>query len=313
MLHRLLILSAHALKYQEIIEKAKLPEIETIACTSLVQAAVVSGNVDIVFGEPGLIRSLLPDLPNLAWVQATWAGVEPLLAPGLRRNYLLTNIRGVFGQLMSEFVFGYMLFHERRILQRLASQKKQMWDNTPPGTLSGKTIGILGIGSIGAHLAQTAKHFGMQVRGFTRISKDCQYVDKYYHPPKIIDFADGLHYLVAVLPNTPQTVKIINKDVLAALDPTALFINVGRGSLVDEIALQRCLQANQIKGAVLDVLQNEPLAEGHPFWTMPNVNITGHTAALSDPNDTAAVFIKNYQHFVQNEPLDNQVLFERGY
>lgn len=311
--HRLLILSANALQYQEIIERAKLPDIEIQACTSLVQAALVSTNVEIVFGEPGLIRSLLPDLPNLAWVQATWAGVEPLLAAGLRHNYLLTNIRGVFGPLMSEYVFGYILFHERRILQRLASQKKQIWDNTPPRTMHNKTIGLLGVGSIGAHLAQTARHFGMKVRGFTRSSEDCEYVDKYYHPPKIIGFADGLDYLVAVLPNTPQTVKIVNHDVLAALDPTALFINVGRGSLVDEIALQRHLQANQIRAAILDVFQNEPLAEGHPFWGMPNVYITGHTAALSDPGETAEIFIKNYNRFIQNEPLENLVLFERGY
>jgi len=306
-------MSSNALQYQEILERAKLPDIEILACTSLVQAALVSTDVEMVFGEPGLIRSLLPDLTNLAWVQSTWAGVEPLLAPGLRHNYLLTNIRGVFGPLMSEYVFGYILFHERRILQRLASQKKQIWDNTPPGTLQNKNFGLLGVGSIGAHLAQTAKHFGMQVRGYTQSSEDCKYVDKYYHSPKIIGFADGLDYLVAVLPNTPQTVKIINHDVLAALDPSALLINVGRGSLVDEIALQRHLRANQIRGAILDVFQNEPLAEGHPFWGLPNVYITGHTAALSDPTATAEIFIKNYSHFIQNEPLENQVLFERGY
>lgn len=311
--HRLLILSAHAHQYQEILEKAKLPDIEISACTSLAQAAQVSADIEIVFGEPSLIRSLLPDLPKLAWVQATWAGVEPLVSTRMRQDYLLTNIRGVFGPLMSEYVFGYILFYERRILQRMGAQMRQVWDNTPPGTLRGKTIGLLGVGSIGAHLAMTARQFGMQVRGYTRASEDCPYVDKYYHGANKISFADGLHYLVAVLPNTPQTVKIVNEDVLAALDSSALFINVGRGNLVDETALLRCLQSEQIRGAVLDVFQTEPLPPGHPFWTLPNVHITGHTAALSDPVDTAGVFIKNYNHFIHAEPLEYQVQFDRGY
>ena len=311
--HRLLILSSHARQYQEILENARLPDIEMVACTSLAQAVQTSAEIEIVFGEPNLIRSLLPDLPNLAWVQSTWAGVEPLVTTRQRQDYVLTNIRDVFGPLMSEYVFGYMLFHERRIIQRIGSQMRQVWDNTPPGTLRGKTIGLMGVGSIGAHLAMTARHFGMQVRGYTRSSEDCPYVDKYYHGANKLTFADGLHYLVAVLPNTPQTVKIVNEDVLAALDPSALFINVGRGNLVDETALQRCLQSQQIRGAVLDVFQTEPLPLGHPFWSLPNVYITAHTAALSDPNDTAGVFIKNYMHFIHAEPLEYQVQFDRGY
>ena len=126
---------------------------------------------EAAFDADELLASL-PHLPNLRWVQLTWAGVERMLDPALRRDYLLTNIRGVFGPLMSEYVFSYLLAHERKILSRFDAQRARQWDATLPGTLQGKTIGLVGVGSIGAHLAATAKHFGMRVHGYTRSSED---------------------------------------------------------------------------------------------------------------------------------------------
>ena len=113
----------------------------------------------------------------MRWAQSTWAGVEPLLDPSLRRDYALTNARGVFGALMSEYVFGYLIAHERRMLEKHALQEAGRWDQAPPGTLRGKRIGLLGVGSIGAALARTAKHFGMRVKGYTRASEGCPDVD----------------------------------------------------------------------------------------------------------------------------------------
>src|SRR5206468_11030082 len=144
-------------------------------------AVARGGDSDLVFGEPSAIRPILSRLKALRWVQATWAGVEPLLDPSLRRDYILTNARGVFGALMSEYVFGYLLAHERLILQKYASQQEGRWDPAPPGTLRGKQIGLLGVGSIGAAIARTAKHFEMGVRGYTRVSEACRDVDEYVH------------------------------------------------------------------------------------------------------------------------------------
>jgi phosphoglycerate dehydrogenase-like enzyme len=268
---------------------------------------------DIVLGEPKLIRDMLPRLTSLKWAQAIYAGVEGLMDPALRRDYALTNARGVFGELMSEFVFGYLLFHEKKILQRYRSQQAKQWDRAESGILRSKKIGLLGVGSIGSHLAGTAKHFGMAVHGFTRQSEACADVDRYYHEPHLLEFAAGLDYLVSVLPRTTDTDRIVDKSLLEALPWRAVFINVGRGNAVDEPALVSALQAGKIAAAVLDVTEEEPLPENHPFWTTPNLLLTFHTSAISYPEDIVNLFIENYQHYVNGQPLKYQVDFEKGY
>ncbi len=268
---------------------------------------------DLALGEPSLIAGVLPQLAGLRWVQATWAGVEPLLAPELRRDYVLTNARGVFGGLMSEYVFGYLLAHERLIFSRHASQQAGRWDRTPPGTLRRKRIGLLGVGSIGAVLAHTAKCFGMHVHGYTRASEDCPDVDAWFHGDDLERFASGLDYLVCVLPHTPATRELVGARLLGALPQHAIFVNPGRGQVVDEEALADALQSGRLAGAVLDVFHEEPLPPYSAFWRLPNVLITGHTAALSFPEDIAPVFIDNYRRLRAGEALNYQVDFERGY
>ena len=301
---KLSLLSRHADEYRSLLEAAKLPEL------SIVDSPAADS--DIAFGEPNLIRDALPLLPSLRWAQATWAGVEPLLDPSLRRDYTLTNARGVFGPLMSEYVFAYLLLHERKVLQRLENQHKHEWDKTITGVLRGKTLGLLGVGSIGAHLAATAKHFGMAVHGYTRSSEDSPDVDVWSHEDPA-SFAAGLDYLVCVLPNTSTTRHIVDAEVMAALPSHALLVNVGRGSALDEAALVEALVSGRLAGAVLDVFEKEPLPTDHIFWDTPNLFITSHTAAPSFPEDLVKVFIENYQRYVRGEALRYRVDFERGY
>ena len=127
--------------------------------------------------------------------------------------------------------------HERRIFERYQAQQEHRWDGSTTGMLRGKTIGLLGVGSIGAHLAGTAKFFEMKVRGYTRSSESCSDVDVYFRGDHLLDFANGLDYLVSVLPNTSETHHIVNASLLNALPSHALFINVGRGSALDEIGV----------------------------------------------------------------------------
>lgn len=301
----ILILSSDAEAYRTILEAANLPDLiiekePTEAC-------------EIVFGAPSSIRKILNDLPNLRWVQSMWAGIEPLLDPSLRRDYVLTNARGVFGQLMSEYVFGYLLAYERKMFHLLEMQKTKQWYRFEARPLRGKTIGLLGVGSIGADVARTAKFFGMNVRGYTRGSEASRQVDKYYYGGELLEFTTGLDYLVSILPNTAETKKIVNTKVLNALPPHALFINVGRGSAVDENALLEALRNNKIAGAVLDVFEQEPLPKEHPFWEAPNLTMTFHTSAPSLPEDIARVFIENYRLYIEGKPLKYVVEFGRGY
>ena len=237
-------------------------------------------------------------MASLRWTQATWAGVEPLLDPALRRDYILTNARGVFGGLMSEYVFAYLLAHERRLFEKHASQAAGRWDPTPPGTLRGKQLGLLGVGTIGAAIARTAKHFGMNVKGYTRASEDSPDVDAWFHGSMDGQrgaFASDLDYLVSIMPATKDTRHLVDAALLRALPPRAVFVNPGRGGVVDEPALAAALEEGRLAGAVLDVFQEEPLPPDHVFWRTPNLLITSHTAALSDPEDIAPVFIDNYR------------------
>jgi phosphoglycerate dehydrogenase-like enzyme len=301
---KLIILSSNTDEYIKLLEKTNLPGLEIITEPK---------ECDIVLGEPKKIRDVLPLLTHLKWAQSIYAGVEPLVDPTQRRDYILTNARGVFGDSMSEFVFGYLLFFKKRIRARVLAQRAKQWDDKDGGILRGKKIGLLGVGSIGAHLAKTAKHFRMNIRGFTRSSEDCQEVDEYYHGDDLLKFADGLDYLVSVLPRTEGTNDIIDANVLNALPPHAIFINVGRGNAVDNSALMDALNNNKLAAAVLDVTSPEPLPEDHPFWTTENLFLTFHTSAMSYPEDMAEVFIENYRLYIEDKPLKHQVNFERGY
>lgn len=301
---RLLILSNDANEYTKLIQQTDLPDLEIVDDPA---------ECDILLGEPKRIRDALPLLPHLKWVQSIYAGVEPLVDPAQRRDYILTNARGVFGELMSEYVFGYMLAHAKGIFERLKAQQTRKWDRFESGLLRGRTLGLLGVGSIGAHLAGMAKHFGMTVWGYTRGSESSGQVDRYFHGDDLLKFAQGLDYLVMVLPRTKDTDRIVNADLLDALPPNAVLINVGRGNAVNESALVEALEQDKIAGAVLDVTAQEPLPEDHPFWTTKNLLLTFHTSAISYPEDIVKLFIENYRLYIEGKPLKYQVDFERGY
>jgi phosphoglycerate dehydrogenase-like enzyme len=309
----LLILSRRARDYERLVASADLPDLVITATADPADVAPRAAEFEIALGEPSLLRHLLPTLTSLRWIQATWAGVEPLLDPTLRRDYILTNARGVFGGLMSEYVFAYLLAHERHLLAKYRAQLEQQWDATPHGTLRGKQIGLLGVGTIGAALARTAKHFAMRVKGYTRESEASPDVDVYFHGDRLRDFAADLDYVVAVMPATARTRRLVDADFLRALPPRAVFVNPGRGGVVDEPALAEALEAGRLGGAVLDVFQQEPLPPEHVFWRTKNLLITSHTAALSIPEDIAPVFIDNYRRFRRDEPLQHRVDFEREY
>lgn len=294
-------------------QEAGLSNLTIVAASDVADGLARGGDSNILLGDPARVVQALPHLSNLRWVQLTWAGVEPMLDAALRRDYVLTNIRGVFGPLMSEYVFSYLLAHERKVIARHDAQRAGKWDATLPGTLQGKTIGLVGVGSIGASVAATAKHFGMTVRGYTRSSEDCAHVDRYFHGDDKKAFAAGVDYLVAVLPNTHHTRRIVDATMLGALPSHAVVVNAGRGDTLDQDALVAALTGGRLAAAVLDVFPEEPLPEDHVFWRTPGVHITCHTAAPSFPSDIVGVFADNYRRFERGEALRYQVDFERGY
>ena len=223
----LLILSTDAEKYLEIFRGHDLPDLHIIAAVDLTDAFDLCSQCNIIFGDPDLIKPLLNHAKKLIWIQSSWAGVEPLLGTTCRKDYLLTGVKGVFGPLISEYVLCQMLVHEKKVIEHYESQKTQSWNHMMPGTLRGKSIGIMGVGSIGADIAGTAKYFGMVTKGYMRKDTSCKYIDSYFHEDEIDEFVTDLEYLVCVLPNTPSTKNMINWSVFKAMRKSAVLINVG--------------------------------------------------------------------------------------
>jgi phosphoglycerate dehydrogenase-like enzyme len=311
--HHLLILSQDYESYACLIALAGLPGLSVFATQETQDALRKGAQFDMLFGEPSRVSQVVNQLPRVAWVQTTWAGVEPLMAPGMRRDFVLTNARNVYGSMMSEYVFGYLLAIERQLLTRWVAQQDRKWDASTPGTLRNKTIGLCGVGTIGAHLAGTAKHFNMRVFGYTHRTETCPDVDHYFHGDDWYKFACDLDYLVCTLPGTDLTRHLVNAAYLSALPRKAWLINVGRGSTVDEEALIKALIHGELAGTILDVFMEEPLPQDHPLWSTPNTFITSHTAARNYLPDIASLFIENYKRLIADQPLLYQVDFNQGY
>lgn len=269
-------------------------------------------DTEIILGAPNLIVDLLPKVPNLKWVQASWAGVEPLVLAS-KKNYILTNARGIFGQLISEFVFGYILFIEKNIQNKLDSQKQKIWDRELPTSLSGKTIGLLGVGSIGSEIARIAKAFNLTVRGYTASTEGSLNVDHYFHGENIYQFAMDLDYLVCILPNTTKTKNLVDRTFLANLPSRCIVFNVGRGQTLDELALADMLETGKLRGAVLDVFKHEPLPVDSPLWHTKNLYVTGHTSGPSFAENVANLFLENLRLYQEHKQLKYQVDFDKEY
>ncbi|WP_207060915.1 D-2-hydroxyacid dehydrogenase [Motiliproteus sp. SC1-56] len=312
MAEHLLILSKQAARYKALLTDALPEDLRVTTCTDPDQATAGPETFTLLLADPDLASQALPDLPCLRWLQSTWAGVRPLVERP-ERHYRLTNVKGVFGPLMSEYVFAHLLAHVRKLDAQRRAQASQRWQPVAPGTLRGKTMGLLGLGSIGQHLAGTAKQFGMRTLGCARTQRPLPQVDEHYTPDQLADMVSQADYFVASLPSTPATRGLLDRSVLEQFKPGALLINVGRGDLIDDAALIDSLNDGHLGGAVLDVFRQEPLPPEHPFWTTERVTLTAHTAAPSFPEDITPIFLENLARYRAGEPLMHEVDFDRGY
>lgn len=212
-----------------------------------------------------------------------------------------------------------MLSLTRNLHKQMRSQINKEWrseGNLPE--MHGKTIGILGVGSIGLEVARLAKAFGMEVLGFRRSGKPEAEVDE------MIEYgAEGLNellrrsdYVVNTLPLTQETYRIIGKEQFEIMKPTALYINIGRGGTTDEGALINALREGQIAGAGLDVFEEEPLSQESPLWELENVILTPHVSGNTEHYARRAmdIFIDNFKDYLSGKlPERNRVDLDKGY
>jgi len=307
-----LIVSAAAAEFAAEISRVADTPVSVNACTSEEEAVENYSGQRILFGNPAMIAAILPEMPEVGWVQSTWAGVTPLTTLD-RRDYTLTGVKDVFGPQISEYVMGYLLAHELKVHERMDHQRQGNWFDAPSGAMHGKRLGIMGTGSIGAHIAQTAGVFGINVVGLNLSGGSSASFDEVMPVTGLHEFLGGLDYLVSSLPQTRSTENLLDEAALRKLPAHAYFINVGRGNVVDDEALVDALQNGELAGAALDVFEEEPIPQVSALWHAPNLSITAHIAAISHPSLIAPIFVDNYQRYHTGQPLKYVIDFDKGY
>lgn len=311
-MHALYIVSSDAPLYAEHLSKTGGLSLIGYASNADSIDVSVCAQADIVLADPGLVAPYLDDFSSLKWLQSTWAGIKPLVQC-TTKDIVITGVKDVFGKQMREYVFAYLLHDCRRIDQFTQLQHQHRWQPPQVAYLQGKTIGIMGVGSIGTDVAKMAKAFDMTVKGLNTTGHPHADVDCMYSIDERTEFAQNLDYLVILLPHTDATENIVDADFLAQLPNHALLINGGRGQVINDSALISALNNGELRLAVLDVFHEEPLPADHPFWQMPNVYISQHTAAISQPEDIVEIFKHNFARFKRGEALQFLIDTERGY
>lgn len=220
--------------------------------------------------------------PSLRWIQSISAGVDQFPAEELEQSgVVLTSARGVHGPQVAEHAFALLLALTRGIGVAMRDAATETWKMRTGDELAGKTMGILGLGTIGEEIARRAAAWGMKVIGTKRDPASYSGVARAVFPPdETIEVFRLADCVVSVLPDTPETRGVVGAAELNALEG-GWFVNVGRGSAVDEPALVAALEKGVLRGAGLDVFVQEPLPEGSPLWHHPRVVMTPHTAGLS--------------------------------
>jgi phosphoglycerate dehydrogenase-like enzyme len=310
---KLLILTRNSNRYKELLQKRHFDNLDLVACDRADAPREHLGDCNMILGEPVLVAEVVDAARRLQWVQSVFAGVEALMRPGIRKDYVLTNVKGVFGPMMSAYTLGYIIALERHFFEAFDNQRKRLWHRRPYRSLSKVTLGVCGVGSIGRHIAATARQFGMTVWGYRRSDRAVPEVDRLFTEADFHDFLSQPDYIVATLPHTPETAHLFDEGAFSAMNTSAVLINIGRGALVSEAALIQALKQGAIRGAVLDVFETEPLAANSPLWLMDDVWITPHNSGYSFAESIVAIFSDNYRCFKTGQPLQYRVDFNRGY
>lgn len=277
------------------------------------------------FGK--LTPELLAHARRLRWVQSPTASLEHFLFPALVEHpCLLSNMRGLFSDVIADHVLGYVLCFARNLHVYLRQQQRGEWSPVgdqsyvanfiaAPGTvlpmdrahqhLSDCTLGVVGVGHIGAEVLRRAAAFGMRLLGVDPVRRQVDGVLAEVWPvEQLSELLAQSDYVVIAAPHTPETAKLFCRPVIQQMKRTAILINIGRGAIVDLHDLTEALRAGDIAGAALDVCEIEPLPSDHPLWQMPNVIITPHVAAASPhiAERHLETLLENIRRFVKGEP-----------
>lgn len=275
---------------------------------------------EILITDNQTIPQVANRLPQLQWVQGTFAGLELVLKrmketvrSGVEKPpFIATRFSGErYGQLMFEYALSFMISNERGFSQFARLQPQADWSKCKAHSsvkfrlLSELTVTVLGLGGIGSFVTKSLKQMGCRVKGFSRTEKSELFASSIgldFFSTSIQETLRDTDYIINILPHSPQTIGLLN-DKLQVCDKSPVLINLGRGSVVSEKALLSALDQGYVSGAVLDVFEREPLPAASSLWSHPRVLITPHVGAETRVQDLAELFVQNYELFVANKPL----------
>ncbi len=273
-------------------------------------------NVEVIFGWR-LPKNIQTRAPHLKWLQASAVGIDLLLSGStlMQSDVVITNASGVNTVAVAETAVGflYMLSKKSAALETLKAAHK--WEAMFFTELRGTTLGIVGLGKIGAEVARVAKTIGMKVITATRLEDNPTGVDEVYPPEQLHKMLSKADYVLVTVPQTPQTAGLMDEAAFKAMKKSAFFINVSRGGIVQEAWLIKALKEKWIAGAALDVFEKEPLPKDNELWDIPNVIISPHIAGVLENHMSLAtdLFCENLKHYLKKEPLINVFNKARGY
>lgn len=276
-------------------------------------------DADAFFGF-GINPKMIGHARKLRWIQLSSVGVESVLCPELlNSDIVLTNARGATAINISEHVMSLILAFTRTLHTSMRNQSNKFWEdfrNLPVLEISGDTLGIIGLGSIGLQVAKRAHAFNMRILAVdpTQTEKP-DYVESLWKMDRLHDLLGQSDFAAICCPLTPQTKGMVGASEFRVMKPTAILVTIGRGQIINQAALVDALQTKEIGGAGLDVTDPEPLPQDSPLWEMDNVIITPHHAGAFPKSWERIfnIFCENLQRFVAGESLTNIVNQTRGY
>ena len=260
------------------------PALDLRAAYSLDDAFALAPDAHVIVGiGPQMPPALIAAMPNLEWIQSLTTGLDNFVRmKELPPDVPVSKVSGVQGPQVSELALLMMMTLARRLPDMLEAQSQARWARNLQPVLYGKTLCILGLGSISETLARYAATMGMTVTGVSDGRESAPNVARIFKRAELLQAAREADFLVVLVPLSENTRHIIDTDVISAMKPTAFLINVARGGCVDESALIKALNSGDIAGAGLDVFETEPLAADDPMWTAPNVILTPHIGGFAD-------------------------------
>ena len=281
-----------------------------------------AAGAEVIFnwsGSLSLIREVFVMSHAARWVHSRSAGLERTLFPELiASDVTMTNGSGVFSPSLGEFALAAILYFAKDFRRMIRNQMAGVWEQFDVLPIAGQTVGIVGYGDIGRAVAARVRALGMNVLAVKRhVSQNNSdsLVDQIYRPDHLIEMLPRCDYVVVAAPLNAETRGLIGEAEFAAMKPSVVIINVGRGPVIDERAMIKALSEHKIKGAALDVFAEEPLPNGHPFYKLENVLLCPHCADHTPDwlDNAMRFFIAQFERFRRGEPLLNVVDKKLGY